>query len=51
MQAGGQVESQGVHADCTQAVCPGLEQGHMRGLPQALGQLAGLPHEHVCGDD
>lgn len=33
------------------AVQPGLGQGHTRGLTQAPGQLAGLLHQQVSGDD
>lgn len=34
-----------------QAVRPGLQQGDAGRLPQAPGQLAGLLHQHVYGDD
>lgn len=36
---------------CTGAAHPGLEQGDTGGLAQAPGQLAGLLHQHVRGDD
>lgn len=40
-----------IHTDRAGALCPGLEQGDAGGFPQAPGQLAGLLHQHVCGDD
>lgn len=45
------LEKWGAQADCTRAVRPGLQQGDAGRLPQAPGQLAGLLHQHVDGDD
>lgn len=41
----------GTQADRAGAIHPGLGQGDTGCLPQAPGQLAGLLHQHVSGDD
>lgn len=41
----------GGQADCAGAIHPSLGQGDTGCLPQAPGQLAGLLHQHVSGDD
>lgn len=51
LQVGWGLEKWGAQADCTGAVRPGLQQGDAGRLPQAPGQLAGLLHQHVYGDD
>lgn len=51
LQVGVRTGELGAQADRAGAIHPGLGQGDAGCLPQAPGQLAGLLHQHVSGDN